>query len=66
MLKEENKVCEKLNVMESVVYSFPSKSRCPRCGQIHTVAYAIHGKIQYRKCLNTICKFTYKETGIQV
>lgn len=51
---------------KEIVWAFPSKSRCPRCGRVDTKAYSVggvNGNIQYRRCLNPVCRHTYKEIG---
>ena len=51
-----------------VQWAFPSKSRCPRCKTINTVAYSTDSEngVQYRKCLNSICRHRYKALGTNV
>ena len=44
-----------------LVYSFPSRSRCKRCGRINTARTGQDGCVQYRKC--TICGWRYKVVG---
>lgn len=45
-----------------VVYAFPTKARCPRCGSVDTRRRAEHGNTQYRECKAPICakKFAVK------
>lgn len=47
-------------------YSFPTVSRCPRCRTTDTVATSTQGKIQYRRCLRAICRWTYQVIGKKV
>lgn len=35
---------------EEPVYSFPTKSRCPACRSLNTVAVNTKGGVQYREC----------------
>lgn len=49
-----------------LVWAFPSKSRCPRCGTINTKMYSSNQNIQYRKCMNAVCRNTYKVIGVLV
>lgn len=46
-----------------VQYSFPSKSRCPRCKGTDTVSYKTNGNRQYRKCRAPVCRARYSEEG---
>ncbi len=48
------------------IYSFPSKSACPRCRTLNTQAVSTQGNTQYRKCGNAVCRWTYKEIGSPV
>lgn len=48
------------------VYSFPSRSRCPRCGSTQTERYASSGRIQRRRCRVPTCRLRYKVTGTAV
>ena len=50
----------------AVKYAFPSKSRCPRCGVLNTVAYTTRGPIQYRQCQRAVCRRKYSVTGTPV
>lgn len=49
-------------VMEPV-YSFPSRSRCPRCQSINTKAVGKHSHTQYRVCQQPICRRRYAVKG---
>lgn len=58
----------KLNEGEAA-YSFPTKSRCPFCGSLNTVAENTKGGVQYRKCkdceeVGKKCKYTVRGTRI--
>lgn len=44
-------------------YSFPTVSRCPRCGATDTIATSTQGKVQYRRCLRAVCRHTYHVIG---
>jgi len=50
------------------VFSFPSKSRCPRCGTMNTrrVGENRGGNIQYRVCTAPVCAKRYSEFGKEV
>jgi hypothetical protein len=48
------------------VYAFPTRSRCPRCGSIDTVARSTQGRTQYRRCRVAICRGAFKVTGVFV
>ena len=47
-------------------WSFPTVSRCPRCGGTQTQAYSTQGKVQYRKCLAPVCQKRYSAMGTKV
>lgn len=49
------------------VYSFPSKSRCPRCQSTDTkvIGYK-HKRVSYRQCQRAICRRTYKVVGTKI
>jgi len=47
-------------------YSFPTVSRCPRCGVTQTRATSTQGRVQYRKCLAPICGKSYTVFGEEV
>lgn len=47
-------------------YSFPTVSRCARCGSSQTQAYSTHGNVQYRKCLVAVCRNRYPVIGTKV
>jgi hypothetical protein len=44
-------------------YSFPSKSRCPRCQTTDTQVRSTQGSVQYRVCLRAVCKHKYTVLG---
>jgi len=46
-----------------VVYSFPSRSRCPRCGSAGTSSYSTDKDKQYRKCQGPLCRKNYCVIG---
>lgn len=53
-------------VAKKDIFSFPSKSACPRCGATDTIATSTQTNIQYRKCQRPICRYTYKVIGDKV
>ena len=48
------------------VYSFPTKSRCPRCGSTDTLALSTNGDRQYRRCQMAVCKWRYAVRGKKI
>ena len=48
------------------VYSFPTRSRCPRCGAPDTKATSTQGEIQYRECIRPVCRHTFKVQGSRI
>ena len=44
-------------------YSFPTRSRCPRCGSSQTRALSSQEQIQYRVCIIPTCRHHYKAAG---
>ena len=44
-------------------YSFPSKSRCPRCHGTGTRATSTQGDVQYRECKVAVCRRKYTVRG---
>lgn len=63
-----------VEVVTAIVYTFPNKSRCERCGSLDTEAYKTDGPVQYRRCNGNDCrdkrfgvpmdgKFKYKVSG---
>jgi len=51
---------------EKPKYSFPTKSRCPRCQTTDTEATSTQDNIQYRQCKRAICKWKYTVRGVKV
>jgi len=49
-----------------VIYVFPTKSRCPRCGTTDTVATSTQGAVQYRRCRRGICRHKYAVRGAKI
>lgn len=49
-----------------VEYAFPSKSKCPRCKSLDTVAVSTQKNIQYRLCRVAICRWKYTVLGEKV
>jgi hypothetical protein len=47
----------------SPVYSYPTKSRCPRCRSLNTTRVGEHQGIQYRQCQVPICRNRYSVQG---
>lgn len=37
----------------------PEAIKCPRCGATDTVAYSVHGNIQYRRCRRAVCRHNF-------
>ncbi len=48
------------------VFSFPTRSRCPRCRAIDTVALNTKGGVQYRQCRRAVCRHKYTVLGRKV
>ncbi len=48
------------------VFSFPTRSRCPRCRAIDTVALNTKGRVQYRQCRRAVCRHKYTMFGKKV
>lgn len=48
------------------MWSFPTVSRCPRCGALDTQAYSTKGPTQYRRCRRAICRNGYAVRGKKV
>ena len=46
-----------------IIYSFESRSRCPRCNSINTKTTGRNRDIQYRKCLMPLCRNRYPSKG---
>lgn len=50
----------KVDKMKRGLYEKPPSSMCPRCGSLNTESYATRKlggeKIQYRRCLNPVCR----------
>lgn len=55
-----------VNRQSSIRYSFPTVSKCPRCGGIQTRATSTQGNVQYRKCQAPICRWRYTVIGTKV
>lgn len=51
---------------QEVVYSFPSKSRCPRCGTLDTKRTGSYADTQYRECKAPICGKKYSVVGTRL
>lgn len=45
------------------VWTWPGKSRCPRCSSIETVRVSDDGPTQYRRCTRPICRHSFKVQG---
>lgn len=50
-------------ILDQPVYSFPTKSRCPRCGSLDTGRRSEHGDTQYRVCRVTVCRKNFAVKG---
>lgn len=49
-----------------VRWSFPTRSKCPRCGGFYTRATSTQGNVQYRKCMIPICQKRYSVLGKKI
>ena len=47
-------------------WSFPTRSRCPRCAAADTVATTTRGPTQYRRCTRATCRFRYTVRGTEI
>jgi hypothetical protein len=49
-------------------WSFPTVSKCPRCGTTDTICARTDPKMgwQYRKCQRAICRHRYRVQGVKV
>ena len=47
-----------------VEYSFPTKSRCPRCGSTNTTRTSSYNATQYRQCRMPVCRYRFPVKGI--
>ncbi len=63
---EQNQQDDKPKIRKKDSYSFPTRSRCPRCGAIETEAYRTDGKVQYRRCRRAVCRINYQVIGTKV
>lgn len=50
-------------VAVAIEYTWPRKSRCPRCGVTDTERVSDDGPTQYRKCVRPVCRFRFKVHG---
>lgn len=48
------------------VYAFPTRSRCPRCGSLNTVARKTELGKQYRECRMAVCRLKYCVIGTRI
>lgn len=53
----------KADACSRVVYSWPSRSRCPRCRSLNTLRTADNGSVQYRTCQVPVCGAAFKVIG---
>lgn len=44
-------------------WTWPARSRCPRCGSTETKRVSDDGPTQYRRCERAICRHSYKVQG---
>jgi len=51
---------------DEVVYSFPTRVRCPRCHGVNTVRGGQRGQVQYRNCRTPVCRHTFKVIGRRI
>ena len=63
---EDKKKSSIENRKSKIRYSFPTVSKCPRCGGTQTRATSTQGKVQYRKCLAPICGKRYNVIGTKI
>jgi len=47
-------------------WSFPTQSKCPRCGGFNTLAVSTQKSVQYRQCRAAICLKRYTVFGKKV
>lgn len=49
-------------------WSFPTVSRCPRCGSTNTICRRTDGQngVQYRKCRMAVCHYNFSVQGKKV
>ena len=52
-----------IDVETRTVYTFQSRSRCPRCRTLNTVRVGQTGPKQHRKCRAPICREAYDGIG---
>ena len=48
------------------VYAFPTRSRCPRCRAVDTLATSTQQNVQYRQCQRAVCRYRYAVRGVEV
>ena len=53
-----------LSDCDQLVYAYPTKSRCPECGSLDTIATQTPHPIQRRKCRT--CHHNYKVPGWRI
>ena len=64
----EEKSAKNANVAEKdgAKWSFPSVSRCPRCGATDTKALSTQRDRQYRECTRAVCRRRFTVLGKKV
>ena len=65
-MAEQKSKPESKSKKKQVEYSFPNRSRCPRCRVTNTEAYATRQETQYRRCRGATCgkRYTVKADRI--
>jgi hypothetical protein len=51
---------------DKVVYSFPTKSRCPRCQSTDVKVVSTQGNVRYCKCQMPVCHWNFSVIGTKV
>ena len=64
--KKKPKKRKKVVKKTEIVFSFPSRSRCPRCDSPNTIRYATEKSKQYRRCQMPLCRKTYCVFGEEI
>lgn len=60
------KAAAKKKTKDAQEFSFPTKSRCPRCGGMQTNATTTREGKQYRTCASAVCRNRYCVAGTPV
>lgn len=62
----EAKIVPPVREIAAPTFSFPTRSRCPRCASTNTIAVSTQGGVQYRKCRSVVCRTSYKVFGDRI